>query len=184
MRDDEATVPNQEEIFEVLSNERRRFVLEFLVASDDEFVELRPLVTHVAARENDKAPAQLDTSDRKSVYVGLRQTHLPKMDEYNLIEYDKDRGSIRLRESAIQAQRYLEYVPDRDVPWAYHYLGISVLSGVLVGLTWLGISPFDGVQGIVLAGLIVIAFALSSCVHAIRARRKRRNIETVLEYPV
>lgn len=165
--------PTREQIFEVLANERRRYVLGYLEHSDNGTVELRTLVTQVAALENDVPPGKLDSDDRKSVYVGLRQTHLPKMDQYNLVDYDPDRGEVELTDAARRAQLYLEYIPENDIPWAYHYVGLSVLLAIITGLVWLQVFPFAGLGGLVTAGLIVGAFGLSAVVHTVYTHRNR-----------
>jgi len=42
----------------------------------------------------DSAPEKLTSRERKRVYVGLYQCHLPKMDGVGVIEFDKNRGTI------------------------------------------------------------------------------------------
>ena len=169
----EQSKPRREEIFEVLSNERRRYVLGYLKQHESGSVDLGTLVTNVAALENDVPVEQLDSSDRKSVYVGLRQTHLPKMDEYNLVDYDSQRGKVELTEGAEQAQMYLEYVPEHDIPWAYHYVGLSALMGLIVGLVWIGMYPFGNLSGIAVAIITIGIVGLSAAVHTVSMYRNK-----------
>lgn len=96
-------------VFDILRNERRREVLEFL--RDARTTTLSELAEHVAARENDKPVRELTSSERKRVYVSLYQSHLGKMAEAGVIDYDRSRGSVELREEASQCFVYLDIEP-------------------------------------------------------------------------
>lgn len=170
---DAESPPDREEIFDVLANERRRHVLAYLKQQEGGAVDFGTLVTHVAALENDIPVQQVTSTDRKSVYVGLRQTHLPKMDECGLVEYDSDRGTIELTAAAERARMYLEYVPEHDIPWCYHYLGISVLLGAMTALTWFGVAPFAGIDGMILAVLALAVFGISAVAHTVYTYRHK-----------
>ena len=76
----------RDEIFDVLSNERRQCILHYLKKQYGRRVDLRELVNHVAAWENDIKLEQLDSAERKRVYTALRQSHLPKLEDSGLIE--------------------------------------------------------------------------------------------------
>ncbi|MFC7096861.1 DUF7344 domain-containing protein [Halobaculum marinum] len=77
-------------VFELLASVRRRYVVEHLDAAD-RTVEVRPLIDAVAEREFGPDPAY---DERKRVYVSLRQTHLPRLAEARVVEYDADRGRV------------------------------------------------------------------------------------------
>ncbi|MFC7135571.1 DUF7344 domain-containing protein [Halobaculum litoreum] len=77
-------------VFELLASVRRRYVVEHLDAADDT-VEVRPLIDAIAEREFGEDPAY---DERKRVYVSLRQTHLPRLADARVIEYDADRGRV------------------------------------------------------------------------------------------
>lgn len=49
--------------------------------------------------ENDTTVKRLSSDQRKRVYIGLYQCHLPKMDKLGVVEYDKNRGRIELQDS-------------------------------------------------------------------------------------
>lgn len=169
--------PDQEQIFEILSNERRRYVLGHLKRCDDSVVDVGTLVTHVAALENDVPVEMVDSAARKSVYVGLRQSHLPKMDEYGLVDYDADRGEVQLTDAAEEARMYLEYVPANDIPWCYHYVGLSTITGLLAGLVWVGVWPFAGLGWFGLAVITIAVFGLSAVVHTVYTYRHKLGQE-------
>ncbi|WP_281193565.1 hypothetical protein [Halorubrum sp. F4] len=162
--------PTRDEIFDVLCNERRRYVLEYLRESPDEALHLGEMVDTIAAWENDKEPVETEYADRKRVYTALRQTHLPKLHETGMIEYDRRRGELRPTERMDDVQLYLDYVPEHEIPWGQYYLGLSLLAAllffgsVLVGTT-------SGVVSLSTAAIVVAAFLVSSSVHTYRTRR-------------
>lgn len=163
----------RDQIFEVLSNQRRRYVLHYLKRNDDrERIPLRELVDQVAAWENDTPVEKLDSSDRKCVYTALKQSHLPKLDDMGVVEYDNLRGEVTLTEAAEEVQLYLEYVPEDDPPWSQYYLVLSGACGTLALGAWAGIDPFGQVSGLLIAGLVVTAFVASSALHAYARRRR------------
>lgn len=83
-----------DETFEILKNNRRRIVLKHLQGKG--VISLGELADHVTAVENDTEIADITSTQRKRVYVGLYQFHLPKMKEVGVIEFDKDRGDVAL----------------------------------------------------------------------------------------
>ena len=93
-------------IFGLLKNQRRRDTLRFLDENDGEST-LSELSEHIAAKENDIEVRQLSSDQRKRVYIGLYQCHLPKMDNADVIDFDKNRGDVELREPAEQLLQYI-----------------------------------------------------------------------------
>jgi hypothetical protein len=73
---------------------------------------LSDLAEHIASIENDKPVASLSSSERKRVYICLYQSHLPKMADANVIDYNQARGTIELRSEADQLLGYLPENPD------------------------------------------------------------------------
>lgn len=96
------------QVFEILKNERRRFVLRYLSAHGGQAT-LSELAEHLAARECGKAVEQITSQERKRVYVGLYQSHLPKMADVSVISYDKPRGTIEKGENF---ECVVDYLPD------------------------------------------------------------------------
>src|SRR6056297_1117923 len=96
---------SQDEIFAILSNPRRRYVLYFL-NQHGEGIELTDLAEHVAAWENDTTVEELSSKERKRVYVSLYQTHVPKLADHGLIDYDPDSGMVRPTETSRKVDQY------------------------------------------------------------------------------
>lgn len=80
-----------DELFTLLSSSRRRHVVELLDEQGGEAM-FRELTDAVARRETGE-PVRYD--QRKRVYVSLRQSHLPRLADAGVVEYDRDRGTIR-----------------------------------------------------------------------------------------
>lgn len=163
----------RKEIFDVLSNERRQCVLHYLKQHEGRRVELRELVDHVAAWENDTTPEHLNSDERKRVYTALRQSHLPKLDDAGVIEYEHMRGEVELTDQARQVQLYMEYVPEQDIPWCQYYLGLSLVGIALLAVTWLGIYPFTGLSGLALGTILMTIFSVSAAVHTYQSVHNR-----------
>ena len=131
-------------VFEILKDERRRTVLHYL-QDHGGTVSLGELAEHVAAVENGTTVAQVTSNERKCVYVGLYQCHLPKMDDMDIVEFNQNRGRISLGPNALQLYEYLEESDAVARPWPLYYgsiagagaLGLlaSHLGGAAVGLT-------------------------------------------------
>ncbi|MFW6317033.1 MAG: DUF7344 domain-containing protein [Halorubrum sp.] len=137
------------EIFDLLKNRRRRTVIRYLRENDGN-AELNDLAEHIAAKENDIDVRQLSSDQRKRVYIGLYQCHLPKMDSLGVIDYDKDRGTIELQASVSQLLEYMdlddEGNEERQGPnraWAIPAVAGSVVAVVTVGV--LGLGPLAAV---------------------------------------
>lgn len=93
--------------FEILKNRRRRLILKYL-EDKSESTPIGELAEHIAAIENEIDPRQLDSQQRKRVYIGLYQCHLPKMDDAGVIEYNQTRGLVDLNDSAAPLYEYLD----------------------------------------------------------------------------
>jgi hypothetical protein len=87
-----------DDIFHLLQNSRRRDVLAYL--EETEQTTLRELAEHIAASENGVSVAGLRSAQRKRVYISLYQTHLPKLAAHGVIDYDKSRGTVALRDDS------------------------------------------------------------------------------------
>ena len=96
----QSTLPS-DLIFGLLSVERRRRILTYLDENGGETT-LSDVAEHIAAEENGLEVGQLSSDQRKRVYVGLYQCHLPKLDDADVVDYDRARGTIELRDEADQ----------------------------------------------------------------------------------
>lgn len=126
-------------VFDVLKNVRRRRLLRYLDEQNGK-VTLSDLAEHLAAIENDTTPEALDSQQRKRVYVGLYQSHLPRLDSMGVLTFDRDRGLIERTPAASQLDKYLYEDGADSRPWKRYYtesIGVSavvLLFGAVTGV--------------------------------------------------
>ena len=131
------------EIHDILRNDRRRLAIKCLREMDGG-LSVRDLSEEVATRETGESPAPRDK--RRSVYVSLHQTHLPKLDELGIVDYDTDEKEVRLRDRAAEITTYMEVVPRYGITWAEYYLVLGILGFGTVLAASLG-TPLLGAIG-------------------------------------
>lgn len=161
-----------EAVFETLSSRRRRYTLHYLKQRDGP-VTVRDLSEQIAAWENGTDPASVTAKQRKRVYTALHQTHLPKMHKLGVVDYDRDRGTIRLTAYVREFDIYLDIVPADDLPWSQFYLGIGAILTALVAVAALGVYPFSLVPGVGYALFVALAFTAVAAYHTYRERGLR-----------
>ena len=169
---DDSTELSRDAIFSMLSNQRRRYVIHYL-KQHPERVTIRDLSQQIAAWENGVSVEALTYKQRKRVYTSLHQTHLPKLDDSGVVDYDRDRGIVSLNDRSRELEMYLEVVRSDDVPWSTYYFGLSVIAGAVVLLAWVGLPPFAAVPGLAYATLFAVVLSLSALVHVHYTRRMR-----------
>lgn len=97
------------DIFELLTNERRRYALHYL-SQRVGAVHLGELAEHIAVQEGDP------TRDRyERILTGLVHTHLPKLTDAGVVRYDPGRETLKRRESADQLAPFLRLAEADDV---------------------------------------------------------------------
>lgn len=155
---------SQDVAFEMLSCRRRRYVLHYLKQTDG-VADLRELVAQIAAWENGVPTTEVTYEQRTRVYTALRQSHLPKLDDSDIISFDADRGTVVLTDAASELEVYLDVVPHDDIPWSKYYLGLGVLcTGFVVGM-WVGLLPFSLIPPLAGTTLVTVLFTASALVH-------------------
>jgi len=161
---------SRNEIFDLMSNYRRRSAI-FYCKQANGSVSLSDLADQVTAWEHDKEVSEITSSERKTVYTSLQQTHLPRLERAGMIDFDGD--EITLTDRIELLDIYLDVVPANSVSWGIYYLGLSVLSClVLIGL-WMGFLPTQSIPVLLYPTVIVLAFLISATYHAYLNREYR-----------
>lgn len=173
---DEPAEVSREDIFDLLSNQRRRHTMHYL-RQEGRAVELRELSTQVSAWETGTEPEAITHDQRKRVYTALRQSHLPKMDDAGVVDYDASRGVIEPTDAMADVEVYLDVVPANEIPRSEYYLGLSAVSAALLAVAGVGIFPFDQLPLAVWAGVVVALFTISSAVDTYYNRKHRLGSE-------
>ena len=156
---------SKDSVFGLLSTRRRRLVLRYLRSTSGP-VAMRDLAAQVAAWENDIEPEAVTYKQRKRVYTSLYQSHLPKMRDSNVVEYDRNRGRVALTELGSDLDRYLtEETGSRRSGWMF---GLALVCALFVAGIGLGLEPFVGVPGTVAAVLVSAVFLVVAALQATR----------------
>lgn len=165
VEDTEQTELTADDVFEVLGNQRRRYVFHHLKRHAGREVYLEELTDRVAAWEGGEPVNSISQRKHNSVRTALRQSHLPMMDERGLIEYDTEEQTVTLAPAAGDLDVYLDVVGRGDIPWSLYYLGLTILCGLLVIAAFVGLPPFAVVGEIGVTGFFVATVGLSALVH-------------------
>ncbi|MUV88618.1 hypothetical protein GJ629_00860 [Halapricum sp. CBA1109] len=166
--DSEELTPD--DIFEILSNHRRRMVLYYLRRTGGT-ADVTELAGEIASMENGVPVEDLTSQQRKRVYVSLYQTHLPKMAQMNAIEYDKDAGTVRLTDRTNNIDRYLTSGEQVTYPWRFHYLALTIVGGVLLSLSAAGAPVLESASLLWLGIGTLAMFAVSATVQLFLRRQ-------------
>ncbi len=140
-------------IFEILKNRRRRDALRYLEENGGT-ARLDELAEYIAAKENNITVMELSSDQRKRVYIGLYQCHLPKMDGAGVIAFNKNRGTIQLLDAAGQLDPYLtETQPEAASSLGKYVMAVAITIGLGVAAALAGLSPFTAIPGLWWAAL-------------------------------
>lgn len=155
------TAPDLEavEIHEVLSNERRQLILEFLSEANGP-LSARDLSERIAAAETEESPPP--TNIRQSAYVSLHQTHLPKLDELEIVDYDQSAKTVELKDGARRINEYRATNTTSERPWNEYYLAVSLLGLVAVAAGESGAPVLAGIGGLPLATAAIVLIAATA----------------------
>jgi hypothetical protein len=167
---------SQDEAFRMLSCRRRRHVVHHLLQKEEE-VPLYELSKQIAAWENDIDPDDVTYKQRMRVYTALRQSHLPKLDDVGIVEYDPNAGTTELTDETSQLEVYLDVVPHDEIPWSTYYLGLSAFSAVFVTCAAIGVFPFNLIPDLGFAYLLTALVGVSAIAHKRHYRQNRLGNE-------
>jgi DNA-binding transcriptional ArsR family regulator len=125
----------KDEVFEVLSSSRRRQILYHLHRRGGR-ADLRALARDTATDETDETAETVDNDVVKRFYISLYQTHVPKLEQVGLVEYDGDEKTVTLTDRVEDVARILNEDVEPDRQWAVYYGALAVV-GVAIGIAQL-----------------------------------------------
>lgn len=156
--------PSREAMFDLLGNSRRRRTLRHLLEEDH--ITLTELSARIAAWENDTPIADLSSRERKQVYSSLYQTHIPRLSDHGLVEYDAEERLVSLTGDADRIRRFLEVEGTEGSgfshQWSRYFLWTAVVGSAVIAGNWLGTAPTTHVTSESLYGLLTVAFMMLS----------------------
>ena len=147
------------QIHQILSNDRRRAVLDHLGSTRGP-VGVRALSEAVAAAECSEQPVPARV--RSSVYTALHQTHLPKLHDLGVIHYDRDRSEVWLLGRSRAVDCYATAVTRFGVSWAGYYRALGVFGLTLVVAAVADVPLVSLVDPLLWASGVLVVFALST----------------------
>ncbi|MEY7850499.1 hypothetical protein AB7C87_15025 [Natrarchaeobius sp. A-rgal3] len=99
-----------DEILLLLSHHRRRDVLYYL--SEHDLASVERLATEIVANERHCHPDDVTPADRESITIDLYQSHLPKLTDHRVVEFDRRSGAVRWNEPPDDVVSLLEFFYD------------------------------------------------------------------------
>lgn len=162
---------SRDDAFEMLSNTRRRYVVHYL--EGEKAATLSDLSRQVAAWGNGIDRREVTSDQRKRVYTALRQSHLPRMDRTEFVEFDPDRGEVEATDRLEDLTVYMQVVPDDEIPWSVFNGGVALVLAGLMAVGATGVPPFEMVPGYAWAIAAMGAFFLAGAAQYLHERRHR-----------
>lgn len=104
--------PTIDEVFDVLSDRRRRTALEVLIAHEVPLA-LADLADEVAVREHEARITEISEETVRDVYLSLYHKHVPKLREANVVRYDQDRDLVALTDHADHVEGFMHELDPR-----------------------------------------------------------------------
>ncbi|MFC7204571.1 ArsR family transcriptional regulator [Haloferax namakaokahaiae] len=144
-------------IHEVLSNERRRMAIELL--QDHDQLSLRDLSERIAELETGESPPPRNI--RQSAYVSLQQTHIPKLDELDIVSYDDESKLVSLAQAG-DVTVYMEVVPEGELSWSEYYATLAGLGIVLMIAVAANVPLLTNIGAPVLGSVVFSVFGASA----------------------
>lgn len=156
---------SEEDIHDVLRNRRRRLVIDILKEADSP-VSVRELSEQIGAVESGSDPPPRNI--KQSVYVSLLQTHLPKLDELNIINYEPDGKTVAVEGGLGEVSIYMETVPKYGITRSEYYAAVSLLGLLTILGAELGVPGLASISSMTWAyGFLLLGF-ISSLYHSYR----------------
>lgn len=107
-------LPGEFSIDAVLSlfAERRRRLAVSCLEQHEEALSLADLAEDIAIEETDASRSDIDRQDVSHVYLNLYHNHVPRLEDHGIVEYEQERGLIRLSEGTDPVLEILTDVTD------------------------------------------------------------------------
>ena len=163
---------SEDDVYEMLSNRRRRFVIHALKRAEEP-VDVSELSTHVTAWERGVDPDAVKYEDRRNVYSTLQRTHLPKLEEKNVVTVHEEENLVEPTDELEELDIYVEVLRSTEIPWSLYYVGLAGLAVSLLVAVATGTPGFAWLGALDVGVFTATAFGLSSAAHHVIGRRTR-----------
>jgi len=162
---------SHEDIFDILGNRRRRYVIHALKGADEP-PDVSELSRYVTAWEMGIEPEKVPYEERHNVHSTLRRVHLPKLTETNVVTIDEN-DVVRPAPALEDLDIYVEVLHGREIPWSLYYLGLAVFSALLLLAVHVGVPGIAALSFIDVGIFVATAFGVSSVAHHAIGKRMR-----------
>ncbi|MDY6764310.1 MAG: hypothetical protein SV377_01265 [Halobacteria archaeon] len=147
------------DIHEALSNDRRIKVIRYVNYIRGP-VDIGEVSEHIAEVESGTSPPP--TNLRKSVYVSLHQTHLPKLDNLDVIEYDPNSKTINPKRNIDELNPYMRDNIDARKRSHFYYIALGLIGISALTVPVSGIASFDrSTIGVISLFFLVLIISLA-----------------------
>ncbi|WP_293026826.1 hypothetical protein [Natronococcus sp.] len=102
-----------EAVFDLLANRRRRRTLTVL-RSGDRRLTVTDLTRELAVEEAGPLITDVPAETVRDIFVSLRHVHVPKLADFELVEYDRNRGLVEPTDRLAGLEPYLSIVSESD----------------------------------------------------------------------
>lgn len=102
-----------DDMFSILSNQRRRYVLQSLGESQTP-VAFDDLVDDVAEQEHDAPISDIPAEAVDRVRLSLYHSHIPKLADVDLVEHCEEREQVSLSTDSEQVEALLEFAAGNE----------------------------------------------------------------------
>lgn len=100
-----------DDVFEALGHSLRRYLVSTLVNGSNEAT-LSELSTKIASWELDKSENEVTDAERKSIYISLYHSHIPKLADLGVLDYEEQENIIVQAKNIEQVQAVLKSSKD------------------------------------------------------------------------
>lgn len=163
---------SEDEFFDVLSNRRRRFVIHALKRTERP-LDVSELSTHVTAWERGVDLDNVEYEDRRNVYSTLQRTHLPKLEEKDIVDVDEEENIVEPTPVLDDIDIYIEALGSKEIPWSLYYVGLAGVAVALLLAVATGMPGFSAFDPIDVGIFTVTTFGVSAAVNHVVGRRAR-----------
>lgn len=160
----------ESDILEILRNSRRRTAISYLLQEGDRAT-LKELTKYVAAQEYEVATTEVSPDQHKRVYTALYQYHLPQLDDFDVVDFDKEGKTVALDDAATEVKSYLQRNSSSDSALGNVVVAVIVTSLVTPGV--LGVGPLGRIPVRWWATLTVLTLFGIALTHLHRQERFR-----------
>lgn len=174
---------SKDELFRILSNSRRRYIIYYLHEEGDE-MSLKELAARIAAVENGTAVEDVTDEERQRVYISLYQTHLPKLEEAGIVSYDDEERMVELTPRTAEEGFFWMQDEEPSRSWATYYAVLGALGWLFIAARELALPVFASLPWLVIAAFVstsVLVLVAAQYLSETKAEGTTDSFESLIE---